>query len=181
MCSVMRDSETEGSKAQTDPSMPTLGHRPQGRPPGLAGCEQRPHLGPGGSLPYLQHVRSSLQVSLNPSLLATNRIREARYSTRSYNKQPPYSLPLRWRERGRGGKIAKEKIQVFHTGMLSGQERKFNFLGTRGPPDTVETDTPRVRLLPSFPCYTKSSPEEETTFLSSPQKPWLLAHMAQMG
>lgn len=44
---------------------------------------------------------------------------------------------------------------MFHTGMLSGQERKFNFLGTKGPPDTVETDTPRVRLLPSLPCYTE--------------------------
>lgn len=52
-----------------------------------------------------------------------------------------------------GREMAREKIQVFsiHTGMLSGQDRKFNFLGTTGPPDIVEADKPRVRMLPSLP------------------------------
>lgn len=38
-----------------------------------------------------------------------------------------------------------------HTGMLSGQERKLNFLGATGPPDIVQADKPRVRISPSLP------------------------------
>lgn len=49
--------------------MPTLGRRPRGRPPSLAGYEHHPHLAPGGLLSDLQHVHSSLQVSLNPPSL----------------------------------------------------------------------------------------------------------------
>ena len=37
-----------------------------------------------------------------------------------------------------------------HTGMLSGQERKLNFLGITEPPDIVQADKPRVRILPSL-------------------------------
>lgn len=49
--------------------------------------------------------------------------------------------------------MVKEKIEVFpiHTGMLSGQERTCNFLGTTRPPDIAEADKPRVRILPSLP------------------------------
>lgn len=38
-----------------------------------------------------------------------------------------------------------------HTGMLSGQERKLNFLGTTGLPGIVQADRPRGRVLPSLP------------------------------
>lgn len=81
--------------------------------------------------------------------------------------------------------MVKEKIEVFsiHTGMLSGQERTCNFLGTTGPPDIAEADKPRLGILPSlpYPLLHNSSQGEEATFLPSPQKSWLFAHLAQDG
>lgn len=63
-----------------DPSRPTPGSSSSGEATSPGIHEHHPRLAPGGSLPYLQHVRPSLHVSLNPlpSLLATNRIKRSR-------------------------------------------------------------------------------------------------------
>ena len=68
-----------------------------------------------------------------------------------------------------------------HTALLNGQERKRGFLGTTGHPDTIQADTPGVSIWLSPPthCYTKSSPGQEATSLSSSRSPWLQARVAQ--
>lgn len=81
--------------------------------------------------------------------------------------------------------MTKEKRKALfsiHTGMLSGRERKLSFLGAAGPPDAVQAEKPRGRILPSRPYLLlhKELAGEEITLFSRHQ-PWLFAHMAQEG
>lgn len=76
--------------------------------------------------------------------------------------------------------MTKEKMFSIHTDMLSGQVRKLNFLGAAGPPDAVQAEKPRGRILPSRLLH-KELTGEEITFFSRHQKPWLIALIAQEG
>ena len=130
-CSVAESQRERRQRAHMHPG------RPAGAPPCLA---------PWGSPSLLQHVQPSLSVSPEHSLLATNRIKRSRSP---HNGLTPEMV----RTRPRKGKMTKEKRVVFstHTGLLNGQERKLGFLGTTGHPDTIQADTPRVRIWLSLP------------------------------
>ena len=146
------------------------GHAPTARwaPPALPGCsahylgvrtrsvaesqrERRPagvppRLAPGGSPSLLQRVQPSLSVSPEHSLLATNRIKR---SGSPHNCLPPETV----RTQPRKGKMTKEKREAWfpptQTAQWPGGEAWFS--GHPGHPDTIQADTPRVRIWLSLP------------------------------
>lgn len=105
-----------------------------------------PRLAPGGSPSLLQRVQPSLSVSPEHSLLATNRIKR---SGSPHNCLPPETV----RTRPRKGKMTKEKREAWfpptQTAQWPGEEAWFS--GHPGHPDTIQADTPRVRIWLSLP------------------------------
>lgn len=169
-CSVMRESETERERQRgTDGSQQAHpwviilwgGH--------LAWYMRTPSTpGPWG-LFALPITCPSLPTGLpEPSLLATTKIKRSDYPTRDCSKHPTTPAPPHmagaWHRRREVTKEKRKALFSIHTGMLSGQERKLNFLGGAGPPDAVQAEKPRGRILPSLPtyCYTKSSQERKS-------------------
>ena len=151
----VRDRERGGSEAQMHPSRPTPGSLSSGKGSHLAWLSENTITpGPWGLSFLPHHIQPSLQ---SPGALPP---------CHQQDKEKQVTLPDiavsthnsvscsegRNLAQGKGGNQREDRgMFSTHTGMLSGQERKLNFLGTAGPPDIVQADKTRVQTLPRLP------------------------------